>query len=155
MKSPTVHCRAAGPAPSLHTSYAKDKMGRNTCRIPSKSFAIPRRGQKSSCRRIWYFAVTVGTAQEGSALITVPACWDLCKVTVRDNHCPEEHVVLVSVAEVAAVMGKSLEEDVISIHESDPVLSLQLAESCRKEAWGVRKTNWPARAPLPLISLIL
>lgn len=52
-------------------------------------------------------------AQQGKGLplIVVPACWDLCKVTVRDSHCPEEHVVLVSgsrneaATEAAAVMG--------------------------------------------------
>lgn len=48
---------------------------------------------------------------KGLPLIMVSACWDLCEVTVRDSHCPEEHVVLLSgirnepTTEVAAVMG--------------------------------------------------
>lgn len=33
-------------------------------------------------------------------------------------------------------LGKNLEVDVISTHESDPILSLQLAKSCGKEALG-------------------
>lgn len=78
---------------------------------PTKTLAKPGRGQKSSCRRVLYFVVTVGTAWEGSAPVMVPACWDLCEVAVRDSHCPEEHVALISgrrnepATEVAAVMG--------------------------------------------------
>lgn len=54
--------------------------------------------------------VIVYIAWEGSASIMVPACWDLCKVSVQ--YYREEHVVLISgnrnepTTEVAAVMGR-------------------------------------------------
>lgn len=144
---------SAGPAPSLHISYATDKIGRYICGIPSKTLVNPGGGQNPHAD---------GTAWEGSApdhgLCMLGFVWSHCegqslswrtrglakwdqKWANNRSGCSDGRV------------GKSLEEDVISTHETDPILSLQLAESCGKEVWRVRKSKWPARAPL--ISLIL
>lgn len=57
----------------------------------------------------------------------------MCKVIVRDSHCPEENVVLISgrrneaarSARSGGRLAKSWEEDVVSTRGSDLTLSLQ------------------------------
>lgn len=65
--------------------------------------------------------------------IEVPVCWAVCKLIVRDSHCPEENIVLIigrrneaarEVPTVTRGWGKA-GKDTVSTWGSDPTLSLQ------------------------------